>query len=238
MTGEFGGSLCVCGHVEKQSFFLDILSMRCLSQIYPAVLLTPILVLHLIIHPVSWQFTVSLWCRKTVSEAYWNDPHWGLSLTRGDLGSPLRHPERTHAILIKVTPEAPKPVTHTCLIRVGISTETHCSQERPRETSGERHSWLMEQSDACMDQGSLGPHPSSWRLTCQASLWCPLHLPSPCPATGSFPGGSDNKKSSRNAKGPGSPLGLKIPWRREWSPTPVFFSGEFQGQRSLAGYRP
>ena len=29
----------------------------------------------------------------------------------------------------------------------------------------------------------------------------------------------------------------KIPWRREWQPTPVFLSGEFHGQRSLAGYR-
>ena len=28
----------------------------------------------------------------------------------------------------------------------------------------------------------------------------------------------------------------KIPWRREWQPTPVFFSGEFRG--SLAGYSP
>ena len=28
----------------------------------------------------------------------------------------------------------------------------------------------------------------------------------------------------------------KIPWRREWQPTPVFLPGEFQGQRSLAGY--
>ena len=27
-------------------------------------------------------------------------------------------------------------------------------------------------------------------------------------------------------------------WRREWQPTPVFLSGEFQGQRSLAGYSP
>ena len=26
--------------------------------------------------------------------------------------------------------------------------------------------------------------------------------------------------------------------RREWLPTPVFFPGEFQGQRSLAGYSP
>ena len=28
----------------------------------------------------------------------------------------------------------------------------------------------------------------------------------------------------------------KIPWRREWQPTPVSLPGEFQGQRSLAGY--
>ena len=30
----------------------------------------------------------------------------------------------------------------------------------------------------------------------------------------------------------------KIPWRREWLPTPVFLPGEFHGQRSLAGYGP
>ena len=28
----------------------------------------------------------------------------------------------------------------------------------------------------------------------------------------------------------------KIPWRREWQPTPVFLPGEFPGQRSLAAY--
>ena len=28
----------------------------------------------------------------------------------------------------------------------------------------------------------------------------------------------------------------KIPWRREWQPTPVFLPGEFHGQRSMAGY--
>ena len=28
----------------------------------------------------------------------------------------------------------------------------------------------------------------------------------------------------------------KIVWRREWLPTPVFWPGEFHGQRSLAGY--
>ena len=30
----------------------------------------------------------------------------------------------------------------------------------------------------------------------------------------------------------------KIPWRRAWQPTPGFLSGEYHGQRSLAGYSP
>ena len=30
----------------------------------------------------------------------------------------------------------------------------------------------------------------------------------------------------------------KIPWRREWLPTPVFLPGEFHGQSNLAGYSP
>ena len=30
----------------------------------------------------------------------------------------------------------------------------------------------------------------------------------------------------------------KVPWRRAWQPTPVFFPGESRGQRGLAGYSP
>ena len=30
----------------------------------------------------------------------------------------------------------------------------------------------------------------------------------------------------------------KIPWRREWQPTPVFLPGDFYGQRSLARHSP
>ena len=30
----------------------------------------------------------------------------------------------------------------------------------------------------------------------------------------------------------------KIPWRREWQPTPVFLPRESHGQRSLADYSP
>ena len=35
-----------------------------------------------------------------------------------------------------------------------------------------------------------------------------------------------------------SPWVGKIPWRREWQPTPVLLPGESYGQRSLAGYSP
>jgi len=30
----------------------------------------------------------------------------------------------------------------------------------------------------------------------------------------------------------------KIPWRRKWQPTPIFFLGKSYGQRNLAGYSP
>ena len=30
----------------------------------------------------------------------------------------------------------------------------------------------------------------------------------------------------------------KVPWRREWLPTPVFLPRELHGQRSLVGYSP
>ena len=44
---------------------------------------------------------------------------------------------------------------------------------------------------------------------------------------------------SLNARRPGfSPWVRKIPWRREWQPTPVFLPGEFHGQGSLADYNP
>jgi len=52
-----------------------------------------------------------------------------------------------------------------------------------------------------------------------------------------FPGGLDGKESASNA-GHMSSIPGKIPWRREWLPTPVFLPGEFHGQRSLAGYFP
>ena len=54
--------------------------------------------------------------------------------------------------------------------------------------------------------------------------------------------GSRGKESAcqcRRCRRPGfSPWVGKMPWRREWLPTPVFLPGEFHGQRSLVGYSP
>ena len=52
-----------------------------------------------------------------------------------------------------------------------------------------------------------------------------------------FPGGSDSKESACNSGDRGEILGSgKVPWRREWLPTPVSLPREFHGQRSLVGY--
>ena len=54
-----------------------------------------------------------------------------------------------------------------------------------------------------------------------------------------FPGGSDSKESACNVGDPGLIPGLgRSLGEGEWLPTPVFSSGEFHGQRSLAGYSP
>jgi len=57
-----------------------------------------------------------------------------------------------------------------------------------------------------------------------------------------FPGGTSGKKPTyqcrRLKRHRFNPWVGKIPWRRTWQHTPVFFPEEFHGQRSLAGYSP
>ena len=55
-----------------------------------------------------------------------------------------------------------------------------------------------------------------------------------------FPDRSVGKESSCNARDTNefNPWIKKIPWRREWQPTPVFLPGKPHGQRSLVGYSP
>ena len=55
-----------------------------------------------------------------------------------------------------------------------------------------------------------------------------------------FLGGSEGKEPacqcSRYKRHGFDPWVRKIPWRRNWQSTPVFFPGKFPKQRSLVGY--
>ena len=54
-----------------------------------------------------------------------------------------------------------------------------------------------------------------------------------------FPGGSVVKNPPANPGECGfNPWVRKIPWKREWQPTPVFLHGEPHGQRIMVGYSP
>ena len=48
-----------------------------------------------------------------------------------------------------------------------------------------------------------------------------------------------SKESACQVGDPGlTPWVRKIPYRRKWQPTPIFFFGKSHGQRSLVGYNP
>ena len=57
-----------------------------------------------------------------------------------------------------------------------------------------------------------------------------------------FPGGASGKEPACPCRRPRrrgfNPWVGKIPWRRAWTPTPVFLPGESHGQRSLVGCSP
>ena len=53
-----------------------------------------------------------------------------------------------------------------------------------------------------------------------------------------FPGGSEVKNTPANAGDTGSIPGREDALEEGMATTPVFLSGEFAGQRSLAGYSP
>ena len=49
---------------------------------------------------------------------------------------------------------------------------------------------------------------------------------------------SGKESACRSRRPESDPWVGKIPWRREWQPTPVFLPREFHGKRSLVGYSP
>ena len=62
------------------------------------------------------------------------------------------------------------------------------------------------------------------------------------PFTTGFPGSTSGKEPAcqcrRHKRHRFNPWVRKIPWRRKWQGTPVFWPGKSRGQRSLVGYSP
>ena len=76
-------------------------------------------------------------------------------------------------------------------------------------------------------------------------MWSPAPCPGGCgscsfsSASSTAPWWLRQLRIRLQCRRPGSdPWVRKIPWRREWLPTPVFLPGEFHGQWSLADYNP
>ena len=71
----------------------------------------------------------------------------------------------------------------------------------------------------------------------EGTLHC-FHLAYQQCDSGGFPGGSDGKESACSAGDPGSiPGSGKIPWRREWHPTPEFVPQESPRTEEAGGLR-
>ena len=51
-----------------------------------------------------------------------------------------------------------------------------------------------------------------------------------------FPRGTVAKSPSANRRREFDPWVEKIPWRRNWQPTPVLWPGEFHGSKTLASH--
>ena len=100
---------------------------------------------------------------------------------------------------------------------------------------------------SCKGMG-LQVYCNSALLTYSIALWYKVKLKASeirsfsCPLMGIYAlrvFGSDDKESACNAGRPSFDSWVgQILWRRERQPTPVLSPGEFQGQRSLAGYNP
>ena len=80
--------------------------------------------------------------------------------------------------------------------------------------------------------GDKGDHSSTFLRFLMRSLFVILHYTYLSPG-GGFPSGSDVKRICVQCRRPGfDPWVGKIPWRREWQPTPVLLCGDSMERRA------
>ena len=105
----------------------------------------------------------------------------------------------------------------------------------PREDLGVVGGWIPP--------GGLHPGPRPPSAPCPALRnvhrpWAERRRKAAAPVLGARRAVSRGRPSVAEALRAHASVICLHPWRREWQPIPVFFPGEFHGQRSLAGYSP
>ena len=101
---------------------------------------------------------------------------------------------------------------------------------------------LLGQPSACLhfkQLATLGKNPVLFHFLCgpphSSSPWASVWIQMP----NTFPGGSMVKESiCQFRRCSFDPWVRRIPWRRHWQPTPVFFLEKFHGERILVYYSP
>ena len=74
-------------------------------------------------------------------------------------------------------------------------------------------------------------------FTVKWSAWSVIYVG--LPVGQGFPGWLRWQRIYLQCRRPGfDPWVKKVPWRRDWLPTPLFLPGKSHGQRTLAGYSP
>ena len=182
-------------------------------------------------HPPSTRSPRGFHCTQALGPCLHPPDSWVRLLRRSSWNSlPLMG--QTKLLEIKPEPQPhvhPDPQEHTLFLALGWHNKAHFLQLRA--TDGWRLADLDKPafpSQQCLGWGVYKHPPPSSR----ASLVAQLVNESTCNAgdTGSIPGSEKKKKKNTWVR--------KIPWRREWQPTPVFLPEKSHGQRSQAGYSP
>ena len=126
---------------------------------------------------------------------------------------------------VRVT-QQPRQSTTTCPAALGLPARASRSPS-PRREDG------PDAADTAHPWEASGGRRVWWERRAQCLSISLSWFFTPLP-----PGGSD-RKVCLQFRTPGfDPWVGKIPWRREWQPSPVSLPGEPHGQRSLAGHTP
>ena len=132
--------------------------------------------------------------------------------------------------------EVSRSLSSAALICAKTLIRGHWSVKRTRSGTGwnGRHEGIP-QLQTCPGTGGGGVL-GKGAASCSLSSLLPLAIK---PPWDSLVAQMVKKKFCLQCGRPGfHPWVWKIPWRKEWQPTPVFLPGEFHGQRSQAGYSP